>query len=125
MPSVSRLLRIATLPEVRGLIVAVARSETARDLAQRARTDPAGLARDLRNPGTARDVVRNAVTHPATRELVTVGLVFLPGRYVPVSWVATWAARKAFRRYVDPSSEVVDAPPLTSRQPPKNVTPPT
>jgi hypothetical protein len=35
-----------------------------------------------------------------------VGLVFLPVRYVPVGWVAKWAATRALRRYLDGPSEV-------------------
>ena len=124
MRSVTKLVRLATLPETRGLIVAVARSDVARDIAQRARTDRAGLVRDLSRPANARELVRSAATHPATRELATAGLILLPGRYVPLSWVATWAARRALRRYIDPPTEVIDSPPLWSRSQPKNVTPP-
>ena len=118
-----KLARLATLPETRGLIVAVARSETARDIARRARSDRAGLIRDLGNPATARELVRSAATHPATRELATAGLILVPGRYFPLSWVATWAARKAIRRYVDPPAEVVDAQPWGRPRDLKNVTP--
>ena len=124
MRSVTKLARLATLPETRGLIVAIARSDTAREIAQRARSDRVGLVRDLSNPATARDLIRSAATHPATRELATAGLILLPGRYVPLSWVATWAARKALRHYVDPPTEVIDGPTLWSRPAPKNVTPP-
>jgi hypothetical protein len=123
MPPVKKLVRLATLPETRGLIAAAARSETLREIAQRARTDRAGLVRELRNPATARELVRNAATHPATRELATAGLVLLPGRYVPLSWAATWAARKILRRYVDPPTELIDAPFLRIRRQPKDVTP--
>jgi hypothetical protein len=123
MPSILKLARLATLPETRSLIVAVARSETARDIARRARSDRAALVRDLGNPANARDLVRSAATHPATRELATAGLIFLPGRYVPLGWVATWAARKAIRRYVDPPAEVVDAQPFGRPRDVKNVTP--
>jgi hypothetical protein len=118
-----KLARLATLPETRGLIVAVARSETARDIARRARSDRAALIRDLGNPATARELVRNAATHPATRELATAGLILVPGRYFPLSWVATWAARKAIRRYIDPPAEVVDAQPWGRSRDLKDVTP--
>jgi hypothetical protein len=123
MPSILKIARLATLPETRGLIVAVARSETARDIARRARSDRAALLRDLGNPATARELVRSAATHPATRELASAGLILLPGRYFPMGWVATWAARKAIRRYIDPPAEVVDAQPWGRRRDLKNVTP--
>jgi hypothetical protein len=48
MPSVTRLgrlVRLATLPETRGLVVAAAHSETLRDIGQRAVHDRAALVR--------------------------------------------------------------------------------
>jgi hypothetical protein len=101
MPSITRVARVArlvTLPETRSAIAAAARSETLRDIARRARTDRAGLVRELRNPATARVIVTDAASHPATRELASAGLMFLPMRYVPLGWVATWAAGKLMRR---------------------------
>jgi len=92
VPSVTRLarvVRLVTLPETRGVIVAAARSETLRDLAQRAIEDRAALVRDLRDPANARDLVRTAARHPAARELANAGLMFLPGRYLPLGLVAT------------------------------------
>jgi hypothetical protein len=127
MPPVTklvRLARLATLPETRGLIVAATRSETVREVARRARSDRAGLVRDLGNPATARDLIRSAVTHPATRELASAGLVFLPGRYGPVGWAAIYAGRRVFRRVLDPLTEVIDRPTFGPRRPQKNVTPP-
>ena len=56
MPSLirlARLVRIVTLPETRGLIVAVAHSETLRDIGERAVNDRAALVRDLGNPARA------------------------------------------------------------------------
>ena len=53
----ARLVRVGTLPETRGLIVAAARSETLRDIARRAVHDRAALVRDLRNPSNARNLV--------------------------------------------------------------------
>jgi hypothetical protein len=126
VPSVSRLARVArllTLPETRGLILAAAQSETVRDLARRAVHDRAALVRDLRDPANARDLVRNAARHPATRELANAGLLFLPARYIPVGWVATWATHKVMRRYLDPAVEVLDRPAFGTSRPPKNVTP--
>ena len=110
MPSftrVARAVRLVTLPETRAAIVGAAGSATMHDIARRARADPAGLLRDLRNRDNARDIVRSAARHPATRELTTAGLMFLPMRYVPIGWVATWAARRLFRRDADPAAGVV------------------
>ena len=118
---VARLARLATLPETRRLIVAAAHSATLREAGRRAVSDRAALVRDLRNPATTRGLVRHAASHPAARELVSAGLMFLPGRYLPLGWAAGWAARKVFRRYIDPPVEVVDAATLAPR-PPKNVT---
>ena len=126
MPSVTRLarlVRIVTLPETRGLIVAAAHSETLRDIGQRAVHDRAALLRDLGNPANARDLVRSAARHPAARELASAGLMFLPVRYLPVGWAATWVTRRAFRRYLDPPADVLDASALGTSRPLKNVTP--
>jgi hypothetical protein len=126
MPSVTRLarvVRLVTLPETRGVIVAVARSQTLRDLARRAAHDRAALIRDLRDPANARDLVRSAARHPAARELASAGLMVLPGRYLPLGLVATWASRKVFRRYVDPPTEVLDGMAFGANRPLRNVTP--
>ncbi len=126
MRSVTRLAslrRIATLPETRGLIVAAARSETLRDIAQRAVHDRASLVRDLRDHASARDLVRSAVRHPAGRELAGACLLMLPGRYLPLGWAATWAAHKVLRRYIDPPAEVLHPPTFEAGRPQKNVTP--
>lgn len=101
----SRVVRLATLPETRGVIVAAAQSATLRAVAWRAVTDRAALVRDLRNPANARDVVRSAARHPAARELASARLMFLPGRYLPLGWAATWAANRALRRYIDPPTQ--------------------
>jgi len=101
MPSLTRLARIArlaTLPETRGVIIAAARSEAVHDIARRARTDRAGLARELSNPTNARDLLRDAARHPATRELASASLMLLPWRYLPLGWAATWAVDRIFRR---------------------------
>jgi hypothetical protein len=126
MPSVIRLarvVRLATLPETRGAIVAAAQSDTLRDLARRAKTDRAALARDLRDPANARDLLRSAARHPATRELATAGLMFLPGRYLPLGMIATWATQRVFRRYLDPPAEVLDPSAFGASRPKRNVTP--
>ena len=108
MPSVTklaRLARLATLPETRGAVAAAARSEALRGVAWRARNDPIALARELRHPANARGLLRSAVRHPATRELASAGVVLLPWRYVPLGWAATWMARRALRRYVEPADD--------------------
>jgi hypothetical protein len=126
MPSVTRIarvVRLATLPETRGLIVAAAQSETLRDVARRAVHDRAALVRDLRNPANARELIRGAALHPATRELASAGLMFLPVRYLPLGWAATWATHRVIRRYIDPPTDVLDASAIRVSRPRKNVTP--
>lgn len=126
MPSLGRLARVArlvTLPETRGAIVAAARSETLRDVAHRAVNDRRGLVRDLRNPANAQALVRNAARHPAALELANAGLMFLPARYLPLGWAASWATSKVLRRYLDPPREVLDASAFGAGRPLKNVTP--
>jgi hypothetical protein len=126
MPPVTklaRLVRLVTLPETRGLIAAAARSETLRDIGQRAVHDRAALVRDLRNPANARGLVRSAARHPATRELASAGLMFLPVRYLPVGWAATWVTHRVLRRHIDPPAAVLDASAFGARRPLKNVTP--
>ncbi len=126
MPSltnIARVARLVTLPETRGLLVAAAQSEALRDIAERAVHDRSGLVRDLRKPANVRDLLRSAVRHPATRELADAGLLFLPVRYLPVGWAATWAAHRVLRRYVDPPAEVLDDSTFGARRPHKTVTP--
>jgi hypothetical protein len=125
MPPVTRLarlVRIVTLPETRGVIVAAAHSETLRDIRQRAVHDRAALVRDLGNPANARDLVRSAARHPAARELASAGLMFLPLRYLPVGWAATWVAHRVVRRHLDPPAAVLDASDFGAGRPLKNVT---
>jgi hypothetical protein len=126
MPPVTRLarlVRIVTLPETRGVIVAAARSETLRDIRERAIHDRGALVRDLGNPANARDLVRDAARHPATRELASAGLLFLPVRYVPLGWAATWVARRVLRRHTDLPAEVPDKSSFAATRTTKNVTP--
>ncbi|HEY8869048.1 MAG TPA: hypothetical protein VIM30_06625 [Candidatus Limnocylindrales bacterium] len=109
MPPVTRLarlVRIVTLPETRGVIVAAAHSQTLRDIRQRAVHDRRALVRDLGNPANAQHLVRSAARHPATRELASAGLMFLPLRYLPVGWAATWVAHRVLRRHLDPPAEL-------------------
>jgi hypothetical protein len=126
MPPVTRLarlVRLATLPETRGLIASAARSETLRDIGQRAVHDRHALVRDLRNSANARDLVRDAARHPAARELASAGLLFLPVRYVPLGWAATWVAHRVLRRHTDPFAEVLDESSFGATRTTKNVTP--
>jgi hypothetical protein len=57
--------------------------------------------RDARDPALAARLVRDAATHPSTRELASVGLLLLPERYLPVGWAATWLTRRMLRRRRD------------------------
>jgi hypothetical protein len=101
MPSLTGLARVArlvNLPETRRAVVAAARSRAVRELARRVTHDRAGLIRDLRHPAVSRDVVRSAVHHPATQELASAALLLLPGRYLPLGMVASWATRRLLRR---------------------------
>jgi hypothetical protein len=99
LTKVVRVVRVLTLPETRGVILAAARSDGLRDVARRATDDRAALLRDLTNPANARAFLQSAVRHPATRELADAGVLLLPARYLPVGWAATWVARKLMRRY--------------------------
>ena len=99
MPSPTRLVRFArvvTVPETRRLIAAAVRSPSLRNLAGRAAHDRAGLLRDLKQ-ASPRDLARGAVHHPAARELVNATVIFLPTRYVPLGWVATWVTTRIVR----------------------------
>ena len=125
MPSltrVGRIVRLATLPETRRAVLTALHSPALRDIAQRASTDRAGLVRDLKSPAHARGLLRDAVRHPATRELADASLMFLPIRYLPVGWVASRAARRILRRYVDPPTEVIDPSAFGAGRSLKNVT---
>ncbi len=106
----ARLGRLVTLPETRGLIIAAARSPTVRVVAERVAHDRTGLMLELRRPVKVRDLMVRAVRHPAAGELASAGLLFLPGRFLPLGWATTWAARRVLRRYIGPTSEVAVAP---------------
>jgi len=93
MPSITKLLRLATLPETRSLIRRAAASGSIRDVAYRARTDRVGLARDLADPAHVWRRTRVAIAHPATHELARAGLVFVPGPYRPIGWALWWLGR--------------------------------
>jgi hypothetical protein len=95
----ARVARLATLPQTRRLVVAAARSDAIHRLAHRAVHDRPALVHDLRDPANARTLIRSAVLSPATAELVNAGLLFVPGRYLPLGWAATWTAKRILRRY--------------------------
>jgi hypothetical protein len=118
----ARLARLATLPETRRAVLAAARSPALRDIAHRASTDRAGLLRDLKSRDHARGLLRDAVRHPATRELADASLMFLPIRYLPLGWAASRATRRVLRRYIDPPTEVIDPSAFGAARPLKNVT---
>jgi hypothetical protein len=82
------------------------------------------LARDLRQPANVRDLLRDAIRHPATRELGSVGFMFLPGRYLPLGWAASRATRELLRR-LDPPAEVIEGSSFTATTRRRNVTPKT
>lgn len=127
MPPITRIMRLArlaTLPETRRAVLAAAHSPALREIAQRASTDRAGLIRDLRSPANARGLLRDAVRHPATRELANASLMFLPIRYIPLGWAASRAGSKVLRRYIDPPTEVIDPSAFGAGRPLKNVTDP-
>jgi hypothetical protein len=96
-----RVARIATLPETRRAVAAAARSEALRDIRRRAVNDRVALVRDLGDRANARDLLRKAARHPATRELASAGLMFMPVRYVPLGWAASWATQRLLRRYLN------------------------
>lgn len=127
MPSfirIARIARLATLPETRRAVLAAAHSPALRDIARRASTDRAGLLRDLRSPANARGLIRDAVRHPATRELADASLMFLPVRYIPLGWMASRAGSRVLRRFVDPPSDVIDRSAFGAQRPLRNVTEP-
>jgi hypothetical protein len=127
MPSMSaltRIARIATMPETRRLVTGAARSETLRDIVHRAAREPDVLAREMRDPAVVRELFRTTLHHPATHEIGSLGLLFVPGRYLPIGWVATWAARRFLRRYARPPAETADPRASSARPAQKNVTPP-
>jgi len=92
-----RLARLATLPETRRLIATTVTSPSVRLLGHRALHGRSGLRAALTR-ASARRLVEQAVHHPAASELANAGLIFLPGRYVPLGWAAGWAARRVLRR---------------------------
>ena len=97
MPSIGKLLRLATLPETRSLARRTATSDALRDVAYRARKDRVGLLRDIADPAHAVRWTRSAITHPATHELARVGLVFVPGPYRPLGWAVEWLVHRRRR----------------------------
>ena len=90
MPSITKLLRLATLPETRRLIGRATASDGLRDVAYRARTDRVGLARDLADPAQrgGGHVSRSLIPAADERRF---GLVFVPGPYEPIpGWALGW-----------------------------------
>jgi hypothetical protein len=94
----SRLAQIGTLPETRSVLLSPVTRARVRATASRIVHDRMQLARDLAHPTGVRSFAQGAVQHPATRELASVGLMFLPGRYLPIGWAAGWATRRIARR---------------------------
>ena len=96
--TLSRLAQIGSLPATRELVFSPATRRHVRAAARRLVHDRAELARDLVRPADVRAFARSAIQHPATHELATVGLAFMPGRYLPIGWAAGWAGRRVARR---------------------------
>jgi hypothetical protein len=86
------------LPETRRVLLSPDSRRHIRNAASRVVHDRARLARDLARPADIRAFAESAVQHPATRELAGVSLMFMPGRYLPIGWVAGWASRRIARR---------------------------
>ena len=86
------------MPQTRHLVVAAARSKALRDVGRRARTTAPGWPVSCADPAVTVGLIRDAIRHPATRELADVGLLLLPGRYLPVAWAASKLSRRALRR---------------------------
>jgi len=93
-----RLAQIGTLPETRRLLLTPAARQRVRLAASRLAHDRIQYARDLANPADIRAFAQSAIQHPATRELAGVGLMFMPGRFLPVGWAAGRASRWIARR---------------------------
>ena len=103
MSKLTRIVRLGTLPETRRAIIAAVRTGRARDVVWRASNDRRALLRELRDPSNTFGLLRTAVRHPATRELGTASLMFMPGSYLRFGWVAMWAGRRLLRRSNRPS----------------------
>ena len=94
---IGRVVHLGTFPETRGLLKAAIVSEELRVLAGRAFHDKRGLTRDAADPRRVVAFALNAARHPATRELADAGMLFLPGRYLALGWLATSAGRRLVR----------------------------
>jgi hypothetical protein len=93
-----RLVHLGTLPETRRVAFNPETHRRIRTVADRLVHDRRQLARDIASPSEVGAFARRAIQHPATRELVGVGLLFTPERYLPIGWAAGWATRRLSRR---------------------------
>jgi hypothetical protein len=119
MPSLVRLMslaRVATMPETRRVVAEAVRSGALTDVARRARSDRPALIRDLADPRFAVGRLRRAIRHPAARELANVGLLLLPGRYLPLGLVVGRLSRR-FGAGARRASEVTGRAPVRSVAP--------
>jgi hypothetical protein len=107
LTKLGRLVQLGTLPETRRFISEAARSGAVRDLARRASRDRVALAREVRSPANVRAFLRDALRHPATHELGSAGLLFMPARYIPLGWAATWGLKRILRRWTGPPAKAV------------------
>ncbi|MGH2466045.1 MAG: hypothetical protein ACRDGI_11340 [Candidatus Limnocylindrales bacterium] len=92
------MAQIGTLPETRRALLSPDTRRHVRSAASRVAHDRARLARDLTRPADIAAFARSAFAHPATRELAGAGMLFMPGRYLPIGWAAGWAGRRIARR---------------------------
>jgi hypothetical protein len=93
-----RLVHLGTLPETRRIVFSPETRRQIRVAANRLVHDRAQLARDVARPAGVGAFARKAIRHPATHELLSVGLLFTPERYLPIGWAAGWATRRIARR---------------------------
>jgi hypothetical protein len=119
----ARVARLTTLAETRGVILATAHSATPRSGLERAGHNPAHLVRELRRPGNVHALLARGTRHPAVQELVNAGLAFLPGRYLPLGWAASWATCRVRRRQSDRAIPAPGPAAMGAKPPAKNVTP--
>ena len=97
-----KLARLGTLPETRRVVFNPETRRHVQVAARRLVHDRSQFVRDIASPADVRAFAGRAIRHPATRELVSVGLLFTPERYLPLGWAAGWATRRIARRMTRP-----------------------
>ncbi|MHB8399594.1 MAG: hypothetical protein ACYDCI_11790 [Candidatus Limnocylindrales bacterium] len=114
MRPLNRFARLAALSAARDLAMAAARSATARDLLRHGVRDPRGLARRLADPRSTVGFVRRASRDPSVREIVRVGLFFMPLRYWAIGRAAIWTARRVTGRHGGAMGRALPVPSASS-----------